>query len=707
MEDWCRWGNHGRGPAALALLLAGAPGAVLAEAGPAETVETVVVTAQHRRERLQDVPMAITAFSSARIEDAGIRSAQEVADLTPNLAFDQSFTYRNSFLTIRGVSQVNNADAPVTVVVDGVPQNNQKQLKMALFDLERVEVLKGPQGALYGRNALGGAINIETRQPGPQPEGYVEAALGQDQARALTAAWNSASEDGHASFRVAAHAERSDGRIENNFLRRRVDGVDHDNTLRVRGAFQPAAGVRIDLRASANEFAAGATWDSILHRPGPNQVVFPTSSLIGRSDGDSRDASIKAEIDTALGTLTAIGAYTSLGERYRGDLDFSNPGDPEGGLLGKLPFQVGQGQDLKVRLLSQELRLASPATGPLRWIGGVYYLKTRRALDTRAFIDSDGTLGQWDDLAKGIVRHAENNDNHSYAGFAQLDADLGSRTTLSGALRFDRDERRQQDLLTGAWRAQRFDAWQPKLVLSEKLDRARLLYISYGKGFRSGGFNAPGLDDFRAEHLATAEAGAKLTLLDGKLVLNGAVFQSRSRDFQFFHVDAATGSQIIGNIDRVRIQGVDVDMVWRVAPGWCVEGGVGVADSKILANASEPATVGGHTPKSTPWKLNLGVQYGAAVSDGLRGVARVDLEQRSKRYWHADNVAVSDGMLLLNARLGLHTVDGKWSANLTGRNLSNQRYYADYNSARYTGGAADLGALAPGRTLGVDARFSF
>ena len=707
MSGRYRWNNDRRGPTALALLLAGVPGAVLAQAGPADAVDTVVVTAQYRRERLQDVPMAITAFSSTRIEDAGIRSAQEVADLTPNLAFDQSFTYRNSFLTIRGVSQVNNADAPVTVVVDGVPQNNQKQLKMALFDLERVEVLKGPQGALYGRNALGGAINIETRQPGRQPEGYVEAGLGQDQASALTAAWNGASEDGRTSLRVAAHAERSAGHIENRYLQRRADGVDHDNTVRMRAGFEPAAGVRIDLRVSANEFAAGATWDSILHRPDPNQLVFPTASLIGRSDGDSRDASVKAEIDTALGTLTAIGAFTSLGERYRGDLDFSNPGDPEGGLLGKLPVQFGQGQDLKVRLLSQELRLASPAGAPLRWIGGVYTLKTRRGLDTRAFIDSDGTLNQWDDLAKGIVRHAEANDNRSYAGFAQLDADIGPRTTLSGALRFDHDQRRQQDILTGSWRALRFDAWQPKLVLSEKLDRARLLYISYGKGFRSGGFNAPGLDDFRAERLATAEAGAKLTLLDGKLILNGAVFDSRSRDFQFFHVDAATGSQIIGNIDRVRIQGADLDLVWRAAPGWSVEGGVGIADSKIVENASEPATVGKRTPKSTPWKLNLGVQYGTALSTSWRGLARVDIEQRSRRYWHADNAAVSDGLLLLNARLGLHTVDGKWSANLTGRNLGDRRYYADYNSARYTGGAADLGALAPGRTLGVDARFSF
>jgi iron complex outermembrane receptor protein len=245
------------------------------------------------------------------------------------------------------------------------------------------------------------------------------------------------------------------------------------------------------------------------------------------------------------------------------------------------------------------------------------------------------------------------------------------------------------------------------VVLSERLDRARMLYLSYGNGFRSGGFNAPGLPDFRAERLTTAEAGAKLTLLDGRLLLNGALFQARSRDFQFFYIDAGSGSQVISNIDRVRIRGVDLELHWTLAPGWSVEGGLGVADSKIVENAREPDTVGNRTPKSTPWKLNLGTQYGRQLGAGLLGTLRFDVEQRSRRYWHPDNVAVSDAMLLLNARLGLRAIDSKWSVTLWGRNLGNKRYYADYNSARYTGGAADLGSLAAGRTLGVDGRVGF
>ena len=128
-----------------------------------DRLEDVVVTAQRREEKLQDVPVSVTAFSEAAIRDAGIRNTADFMALAPNVSFDSSFTVGNSFVTMRGVEQVNNADSPVAIVVDGVPQGNQKQLKMDLFDVERIEVLKGPQGALYGRNAIGGAITQQSR----------------------------------------------------------------------------------------------------------------------------------------------------------------------------------------------------------------------------------------------------------------------------------------------------------------------------------------------------------------------------------------------------------------------------------------------------------------------------------------------------------------------------------------------------------------
>ena len=156
------------------------PSSALAQEGTPDAVglEEVIVTAQRRAERLQDVPVAVTAFTAADIEARGIASTRDVLPMTPNVTYDESFTVGNSFVSVRGVAQINNADSPVAIVVDGVPQNSQKQLRMELFDVERIEVLKGPQGALYGRNAIGGAINIVTRAPTNDFDGWAQVGYG-------------------------------------------------------------------------------------------------------------------------------------------------------------------------------------------------------------------------------------------------------------------------------------------------------------------------------------------------------------------------------------------------------------------------------------------------------------------------------------------------------------------------------------------------
>jgi len=153
-------------------LLTGVSALTIAGAAQAQEVadqsgslEEIVVTAQRRSESLQSVPIQVAAFSAAKIEDAGIKNTRDFVALIPNVTLDESLTYLNSYITVRGVSEIDNADSPVAVVVDGVPQSNQKQLQMNLFDVERIEVLKGPQGGLYGRNAIGGAINIITKAP--------------------------------------------------------------------------------------------------------------------------------------------------------------------------------------------------------------------------------------------------------------------------------------------------------------------------------------------------------------------------------------------------------------------------------------------------------------------------------------------------------------------------------------------------------------
>jgi len=668
-------------------------------------IERVVVTSQRRHELLQDVPIAVKAFSAKQIENAGIKSTQDFINLTPNMSFDNSFTYGNSFVVIRGVTEVNNADSPVAVIVDGVPQNNQKQLKMSLFDVDRIEVLKGPQGALYGRNAIGGAINIETKQPSNQLEGFANLLLGSGAEKELSAGLSGALVDNVALFRLAAQTKRSDGLTRNTYLGAAIDAVDHDNTLRAKLALMPSNELRLDLRASVTDFRAGATWDSIVPSGQAGDIRAPRSNLLGQTWGSTRDLSFKLDADTPLGALTAITGYTRLIENYRGDNDFSNALERPEGLFGE--GQTGQGMELRTRMLSQELRLTSPDGRPLRWIAGAYYLHTQRSLQTRVFTDEGGGLAQYDNPGLQIFLANEDNSNRASAAFGQVDLDLRKDLTLSTALRYDRDARRQVDLATGlGTRSASFSSWQPKLTLTERFDRDTLAYATFSTGFRSGGFNTPGLDEFKPEHLSNYEIGSKTMLLDQRLVLNAALFHSRSKDFQYFYVKDNL-YQIIANIDRVNIRGLDVDFRYIPFKGLELDGGVGITHSKIARNDVDPSTVGNYTPKSQPFKATLGVQLARPVGDGLSASLRFDVEHRSQRYWHADNAALTPRMTLLGLRLGLRGARERWSVELYGRNLGDRRYYADYNAAKYTGLPFDIGSLAQGRTLGLEARARF
>lgn len=686
---------------ACAALLAAAGAA---QAQPVTVIERVEVSAQRRIEPLQDVPAAVNALTEKQLEMRGVSSTQDFVSAIPNMSFDSSFTHLNSFVVLRGVTQINNADSPVAIVVDGVPQNSQKQFRMNLVDVQRIEVLKGPQGALYGRNALGGAINIVTKAPSSRFEGFAGLSLAEGRDLTLNAGL-SGPLGGAAAFRLVAQGRESDGLIRNDHLARKVDGIDRDQLLRGKLSFTPGQDLSIDLQAGWNDFKAGATHDSIPPGGDVRRVVNPITSFFGKTYGTVGDASVKVDLATGIGTLSSITAYTDLEESYRGDLDFSNPRDLPGGFLG-FGFQGGQGQDLRVRMTSQELRLTSPEKRSLRWIGGVYALRTERRLSTRAFVDVDGTPGQIDVPALNIVNLAEDNRNTATAVFGQVDLDLGAQTTLSAALRHDRDERRQTDRVSGQRREISFSKTQPKLTLTQRLGPGALVYATASSGFRSGGLNAPGLPDFRAETLNNYEVGSKNTLLGGAMVLNLALFEARSKDFQYFYVDVARASQLIGNIDRVRMRGLDFDLRWRVSRAFELDAGLGVTDSIIKANRALPDTVGKHTPKNTPLKATLGAQHEWALGAG-RLTARADLEHRSRRYWHADNVDVQPALDLLNLRLAYAGAGDRWQLALWGKNVTDEAYYTDVNAPRFSGLPYTIAWRAQPRTVGIDARLRF
>lgn len=691
-------------------LMATTAGALLATSGVMAlaadddlVLDEIVVTSQRRAEKLQDVPISVTAFSATQIEAAGITNTQDFINLTPNVSLDDSFTYANTFIVVRGVTQINNADSPVAVIVDGVAQNNQKQLKMNLFDVERIEVLKGPQGALYGRNAIGGAINIVTKQPSNDMEGFARADYGRGDTVELTGGVSGPIVKDKLLFRLAGFYKQSDGNIKNSFTGKNVDFIDHDYTLRGKMLFMVSENVTIDVRASYTNFQAGSIYDSLVDSGNANDIQLPREDFEGVTNGKNTELTLKLDAELGFATLTAISGYTDLKESYRGDLDFGNPVDDPGGFLGFLG-PVGQGQNLDVQLLSQEVRLTSPDDQALRWIVGGYFLSTDRSLLTRAFFDVDHTGGQFETGVR-LVELNEDNNNTAWALFGQFDFDVTSQLTLSGALRYDEDQRDQDDLVGGGNRKKTFNSLQPKVTLTYKATQDALIYTTYSTGFRSGGFNAPGLGTFNDETIDNYEAGFKSSWFDKRLVLNGAAFFSQSHDFQFFFVDAARAAQVISNIDKVNIKGVDFDFRALAAPGLQFYGGLGVTDTNIKKDTARPQDIGNKTPKNTSWNLNLGTQYDFPIVNAIGGFVRVDYEHRGKKYWQTDNLAVQKPVDLLDARVGIQT--DRWSLTLWGRNLTNERYYADLNAPAFSGLPTTIAFLAPPRTYGVEGRIRF
>ena len=694
-----------------------------------EEPEEIVVTAQFRNQKLQDVPSAVTVLTEKSIEDAGIRTTTDFVSLTPNLTFDDSFTYLNSFVVIRGVTQINNADSPVAIIVDGVPQNNQKQFKQTLFDVQQIEVLKGPQGALYGRNAIGGAINIKTRQPTNEYEGFIGGSLENGLGYRAQAGISGPIVKNRILFRVSGSYYKTNGIIENTFLNDEVDDVDFDYSLRGKLTVLPLDNLRIDLRASYNEFEAGSSYDAVVNntpngavvpifRMGDaNDVFSPTSDFRGFTTGDVTDLSGRFDLDLRFATATYILGYTKIDESYRADLDFSNPAMASG-IFGGL--SLGQGQNLRVGLFSHEVRLVSPDERPIRWIAGAYYLDTQRDLLTRAFLDENNTPEQFDD-GMILADLNENNDNRAWALFGQLEFDVTERLTLQVGARYDKDEREQVDPdVADSQRSLSFDSFQPKVTVSYDIIDQALGYATYSTGFRSGGFNAPGvvLETFQDETLTNYEIGLKIQFRDLPATLNFAGFLSQSDDFQFFFVDVTTGSQIISNLGQVDIRGLDIDFNVRVPGGLTFFGGIGVTDSEITAidnadlesfltdaGVDTDRIIGNRSPRTTEMTFNLGGQIDARFADWLRVMFRMTYEYQGEKSWQLDNQDVRDPIHLLGLRASLDA--GYASVAVWGKNLLDEAYYADFNPAEFAGTGFDLGFQARPRTFGIDVQARF
>jgi len=672
-------------------------------AGEADArIEEIIVTSRYRAEKLSAIPDSITAFTQADIERHRIERINGVAALTPNLRFSDDQEVGISTLVIRGVRQNRGTgQPPVSFRIDGVSATNNLLTTQELFDIETVDVLRGPQGALYGRNAIGGAVLISTRQPTNEPEyGFrVSAAQGNDYIVAANASGPLGSDK--LLYRAAVRMQDRDGQLENAYLGNQKVDFKESQSFRGRLLYSPTDALSIDLRGQYSDQDGGSGYfmpgsEGVLPLPPPAEPIFfgnPTyeiqSNRIGESFVKFSELSAKIDYEFGWGTLTSITSYT--------DVDSGNDQDLDQTLVDAINIIVVD----KSETVAQEFRLTSNAEQALRWVAGVYFF------DQDRFRSLATTF-----LGFPVPPAAQDLKLRNYAAFGNMSYDLTGDLELTLAFRYD--EEMPEDLTQG--RSETFTQLQPKASLAYSFSEGLLGYVTVGKGFRAGGFNnlsagsnfAPGFDQ---ESLVSYESGLKWSAYDGRLRSGMALFFTDYTDQQFFLFDQ-TGTQANINVPKSELWGGEIEVTVLPADSLQVDLAIGYTDSEIKEYEDVQGVLvppeeilGSKVPGAPLWTLNLGLQHTAALSNSLGLVSRLDYEHRARTYWTLDNLDTQAAYDLVNLSFSLER--DKWAARLFVNNLLDEEYIEWFFAARFIGLPADIAWPSAPRQVGLEFTYRY
>lgn len=683
-------------------------------------LEEVVVTARKRNETLEDAPVSVRAFTESEIQSAGISTPQDFVNLTPNVTLVQTQNAGNSFLNIRGVSQARNSELSAAVLIDGVLMSNPTQFNQQLFDIEQIEVLRGPQGALYGRNAIGGAITINTKQPGDEFEGRIEAGVDSGPGYKVRGSVSGPISD-NLRYRLSGSYMDTDGFINNNYLGEEADPVE-DASARLRMIWDISESFNADFRLSYSKLDTQALYFRIA--PEADDLLPVRVNNPGNNEREFVSSSLKLEWVTDAGTFTAITAYDDVDEVLTGDQfnflpreDSSFNADPFGGfikfLTGDEFTDLSQNQYLEVESISQEVRFTSPAEERFRWIAGAYAIATDRYISTGNQIDRGfGVFDVEKDFRPSVFVDptdpspqlnilADGQDNFAWAVFGQIAYDISDQLEASFSLRYDNDDRENTtltpalyntsglDLTFGDTRDESWDSWQPKFTLRYQPNDDMTLYADVSRGFRSGGFNQtgvgeaanqPGVGDLFDEQISdTFEVGAKGSFWDGRASASLALYYTQFDGAYFFFFDPGTSTQNLGNIDETDYMGLELEASAALTDNFSAYVGFGYTDSEIQS-AADPSWVGNQAPLVSEYSLNVGGTYRQPVNlfGGMEFVARADFSRTGETWWEPANTTSRSPINLLDLRIGFEATEN-WTVTLWGKNVFDEEYNTEFS----------------------------
>ncbi len=670
--------------------IAQAQGLEAADASTAQSegLETILVTARRKEESLQDVPDSIQAYSAEVLEAAGVRDVSGFVALTPNITLRESFRQGQTYLTVRGITTGQQGWAPVTYVVDGVPAGSTDSINTgALVGIERIEVLKGPQGALYGAGAIAGAINIVTEKPGDELTGQVVAGYGRENEQKVIGSVSMPLGEA-TGMRLDGYYHESDGLQQDQLGR----GVNGDETVDARARFVTELGpVGIDLRAHIVDVDAGAVFQELLPHTASGLAMiddFDSSpgiirGILGEESRKLEEASAKVDLDIGFGTLTSITAYSDLRQDLFGSTSWGAP--PTGSFCGPVggagqPPDCTQASSDDFRTFSQDLRLSSSDDGSVQWLIGASMLNRR---SVNGLTVGAGAIGPGGAIITGpapFLQRADLNKDRFAGVYGQVIYSATDALEVTAALRYDRNKMSSTQYtddslstvvpvfsttgeLIGTQRS-RDDAWQPKVQVSYRWTPSFMTYATVGKGFRTGFYNTG--NRTQAETTWNYEVGFKSELFDDRATLNVSLFHVDYSNQQFtFIIPNPPPLRGTSNIPETKINGLEMDASLRVSDSVSAGLSVGFTDSEVQDAAKT------HGPFTPELSSNVYVQLDQPLSTDWTLGGRIDWRYQSSQYLSRNDQFEIDAKNYVDARASISY--SAWTFTGYVRNLTDER----------------------------------
>lgn len=706
-------------------------------------LEEIIVTSRKTQENIQDVPLTVNVLTANALQEKGVHSVAEINGLMPNVVWETGGNWSRNRMTIRGIPSNQTSagvDPGIGVYIDEVYQSNGFGFNAALNDIERIEVLKGPQGTLFGRNTTAGAISITTRRPSQDAyvEGDVE--IGNYDLRQVRAVGNAPITEKIAVKLSGIYRERDGYDLNVVTGRHDINTEDHyggrmqmlaeasdELELLVSADYYMDRGAESSLdcagRGALGNLCPDSGFESLFDRR-----LYSNPPNTGRRENWGGSLTARWQGESGFG-LTSITALRNLDASFYFDGD-QTPVD----LIRNGTANPNQSQ------FSQELRLTTPQDKPLRGVIGLYYSHESKDFETLVSI-APALLRPFGIITTSFqdALTVANQKTDSYAIFGQGSYDITSSVTAEIGLRYTHDKKdfmyeqqvapllRTPPLPPGTGLpipvAPSFDdeswgALSGTASLSWRITDGALAYGRYSRGFKSGGYSAttasPGQLNTRPydpEYLDSYELGVKYETADRRLRVNAAAFFMKYSDIQVTIVGLSR-ERFIVNAGKAESKGFELEASYLPIEGLTLDASLGVQKAEYTAFDVPPLApgvllpaIGNDLPEAPHVTASGTATYTFPLFGNTEGLISSTVIYRSNSWLEASNTIEKPEYALVNARIGIQDADGRWGVSIYGNNLTNVDRLVTYVGQNTT--SAMSGILSAPRTYGVSLRVRY